>query len=42
MPNLPSLDDLLAQGRVLLLLDALNEMPHRSAQEYAERVDLSP
>lgn len=39
-PNLPSLDDLLAQGRVLLLLDALNEMPHRNAQEYAESVDL--
>ncbi len=37
-PDLPPLRDLLAGGRVLLLLDALNEMPHQSAAEYAERV----
>lgn len=36
-PDLPPLDDFLAQGRVLLLLDALNEMPHRSPQEYRQR-----
>jgi hypothetical protein len=39
-PSLPSLGDLLSGGRMLLLLDALNEIPHKSAQEYAERVGL--
>ena len=39
-PDLPPLPQLLAGGKVLLLLDALNEMPHRDADEYAERVGL--
>lgn len=37
--NLPPLEDLLAEGRLLLLLDALNEMPHRSVSDYRERID---
>lgn len=39
-PALPSLDSLLCEGRVLLLLDALNEMPHVDDTEYRKRVDL--
>jgi formylglycine-generating enzyme required for sulfatase activity len=39
-PDLPTLPDLLRQGRMLLLLDALNEMPHRDSREYRERIDL--
>jgi formylglycine-generating enzyme required for sulfatase activity len=37
-PALPALDDLLGSGRMLLLLDALNEMPHKTSSEYHERV----
>ncbi|MBK8032202.1 MAG: SUMF1/EgtB/PvdO family nonheme iron enzyme [Chloroflexi bacterium] len=39
-PQLPPLDSYLKAGRALLLLDALNEMPHRSTAEYHERVGL--
>ena len=39
-PDLPPLDELITTGRMLFLLDALNEMPHRNAAEYRERVDL--
>lgn len=37
-PDLPSLDALLADGRMVLLLDALNEMPHDGFADYRERV----
>lgn len=33
-PRLPPLESYLRAGRVLLLLDALNEMPHKSSDEY--------
>jgi hypothetical protein len=33
-PGLPSLESYLRRGRALLLLDALNEMPHKSAADY--------
>jgi len=36
-PKLPSLESYLHQGRALLLLDALNEMPHRNADDYRRR-----
>lgn len=39
-PALPPLETYLADGRALLLLDAINEMPHRSTTEYHERVGL--
>jgi formylglycine-generating enzyme required for sulfatase activity len=39
-PALASLDNLLDSGRMLLLLDALNEMPHKTSGEYHERVGL--
>jgi len=39
-PALDPLPQALKAGRVLLLLDALNEMPHRSKEEYTERVGL--
>lgn len=39
-PQLPALDTYLRDGQVLLLLDALNEMPHRSTSEYDERMSL--
>ncbi len=39
-PALPPLDDLLAEGRVTLLLDALNEMPAASEKDFRERVQL--
>lgn len=39
-PDLPALPDLLREGRMLLLLDALNEMPHRDSREFRERIDL--
>ncbi len=39
-PDLPSLDTLLAEGRMILLLDALNEMPAASERDYRERVGL--
>ncbi|MBL8483946.1 MAG: NACHT domain-containing protein, partial [Rhodocyclaceae bacterium] len=38
-PALPGLETLLAGGRVLLLLDALNEMPHRDRDNFAQRVE---
>lgn len=37
-PLLPDLATLLADGRLLLLLDALNEMPHRDADDYRQRI----
>ncbi len=37
-PDLPPLSELLAAGRVILLLDALNEMPHRDTADYRRRV----
>ncbi len=39
-PDLPKLDALLAQGKVLLLLDAINEMPHATTADYHQRVGL--
>lgn len=39
-PHLPGLRDLLGQGRMVLLLDALNEMPRAGAEDYGERLDL--
>ena len=39
-PDLPPLDDLLAEGRVTLLLDALNEMPAAGEADFHERVRL--
>jgi formylglycine-generating enzyme required for sulfatase activity/energy-coupling factor transporter ATP-binding protein EcfA2 len=38
-PQLGSLDEHLQNGRVLLLLDALNEMPHGSNAQYRKLVD---
>lgn len=37
-PALPPLDDILAEGRMVLLLDALNEMPHADPADYRRRV----
>jgi len=37
-PDLPPLDDYLRRGQMILLLDALNEMPHRNTAEYHEKV----
>jgi formylglycine-generating enzyme required for sulfatase activity/class 3 adenylate cyclase len=37
-PALPALDQLLEGGRVLLLLDGLNEMPHTDAADYHARI----
>jgi hypothetical protein len=39
-PALQPLPEVLKTGRVLLLLDALNEMPHKNTAEYYERVGL--
>ena len=39
-PKLPPLETYLKAGRALLLLDALNEMPHTSSAEYHQRVGL--
>ena len=39
-PDLPPLNHLLADGRMILLLDALNEMPAASDREFRERVGL--
>ncbi|RIL10553.1 hypothetical protein DCC79_07685 [bacterium] len=39
-PALPPLDDLLAEGRMILLLDALNEIPAASAADARVRVGL--
>ncbi|MCL5999375.1 MAG: NACHT domain-containing protein, partial [Chloroflexi bacterium] len=38
-PDLPPFDDLRRAGRLLLLLDALNEMPHRDDDDLAARID---
>lgn len=38
-PDLPSLLELLQKGRVLLLLDALNEMVHSSTLEFRQKAD---
>ena len=38
-PALPPLPALLAQGRMCLLLDGLNEMPHAGPADYACRID---
>ena len=35
-----ALDEYLRDGRVILLLDALNEMPHQNNAEYASKVSL--
>jgi formylglycine-generating enzyme required for sulfatase activity len=37
-PDLPRLDALLAAGKLVLLLDAINEMPHRTPADYHQRV----
>jgi formylglycine-generating enzyme required for sulfatase activity len=37
-PALPALDSLLAEGRMVLLLDALNETPAASEREFSEHV----
>ncbi len=37
-PELPALPALLADGRLTLLLDALNEMPHADAADYHRKV----
>ena len=39
-PDLPTLDTLLAEGRMVLLLDALNEMPVSGERAYREQVGL--
>lgn len=39
-PGLPSLETLLSHGNMVLLLDALNEIPHAGFTEYRERVTL--
>ena len=39
-PQLPPLESLLQAGRTLLLLDALNEMPHKSTGDYQRLVAL--
>ncbi|MFN0087066.1 MAG: TIR domain-containing protein, partial [Blastocatellia bacterium] len=39
-PALPSIDEMFRAGRVLLLLDALNEMPHRDTTDYQRLVGL--
>ncbi len=39
-PQLPALAELLASGRLLLLLDAVNEIPHSDETDYRERIAL--
>jgi hypothetical protein len=39
-PDLPDFAGLLGKGRLLLLLDGLNEMPHRDRDDFEERVAL--
>lgn len=39
-PGLPPFEALLAGGRLLLLLDALNEIPHADAADYADKIGL--
>jgi len=38
-PSLPAFQTMLQQGRLLLLLDGLNEMPHRDKADYRARID---
>jgi formylglycine-generating enzyme required for sulfatase activity len=38
-PSLPPLDEFLRRGHAVLLLDALNEMPHRGREEYDELIE---
>jgi formylglycine-generating enzyme required for sulfatase activity len=37
-PQLPALGELLQNGRVVLLLDAVNELPHADEADYRERI----
>jgi formylglycine-generating enzyme required for sulfatase activity len=39
-PDLPDFASLLTEGRLLLLLDGLNEIPHRNPDDYDERLAL--
>lgn len=39
-PQLPPLTDLAAERGIVFLLDGLNEMPHRTAADYRERIGL--
>jgi formylglycine-generating enzyme required for sulfatase activity len=39
-PDMPGLGTFLARGQVVLLLDALNEMPHAEVAQYWERIRL--
>ena len=39
-PKLPPLDEAMTEGDLILLLDGLNEMPHRSQDSYRERIGL--
>ncbi len=39
-PGLPPLPEALRDGRMVLLLDAVNEIPHRDAADYGERIGL--
>ncbi|MDX2076005.1 MAG: SUMF1/EgtB/PvdO family nonheme iron enzyme [bacterium] len=39
-PHLPPLATFLKTGQLLFLLDALNEMPHSDASDYAKKVDM--
>ncbi len=39
-PELPGLETYLKDGRALLLLDAINEMPHRDGKEYRRLVGM--
>ncbi|MCP4428936.1 MAG: SUMF1/EgtB/PvdO family nonheme iron enzyme, partial [Chloroflexi bacterium] len=38
-PSLPAFQTMLQQGRLLLLLDGLNEMPHQDKADYRARID---
>ena len=37
-PGMPALSALLQSGRLILLLDGLNELPHKDMQEYRQRL----
>ncbi|HMW64275.1 MAG TPA: TIR domain-containing protein, partial [Accumulibacter sp.] len=39
-PDLPALADILRGRRLLLLLDAVNEIPHTDAADYEQRIEL--
>ncbi|HRL78615.1 MAG TPA: SUMF1/EgtB/PvdO family nonheme iron enzyme, partial [Candidatus Accumulibacter phosphatis] len=39
-PQLPAFGELLASGRLVLLLDAVNELPHSDEADYRERIAL--